>query len=220
MTGLDAIRRLNAVPEVLFIEVPTLLVSVDQNLLSSVFLPFYSRIQSDIPSLRLSRNWIVLFYRWLTTKRRLDPDKLRYPAQSLKEWNELMAPRFSANSQPYSNLPPIKARVAEVAAQVRALRERGTRVIFYNPVDPLIRSWAPTKDITAEIKAQMPEVEYIDAPDAQFPIYRLDGLHFVDVSGLQFFEYLMKYAGLPFTRICQIRPRQTMLLENRSNMLL
>jgi len=202
-TGLDAIRRLGAVPRVLFIEVPTLLLGADQDLLNSVFMPVYWHIQSEIPSLRLSRNWIVLFYRWLVSKRWADSNRLEYPPLSLEEWNKLMAPRFELRVQPFSDSAAVTAMVAGIAPQLRKLQEHGTRVIFYNPADPRIRSLQHT-EFEAEITAQLPGTEYVDAPDDQFPIYRLDGLHFTDASGFQFFDYLMKYAGLPFTSDCQI----------------
>jgi hypothetical protein len=135
------------------------------------------------------------------------PDKFEYPPLSLQEWNKLMEPSFAPWLRPYSNPAAVKAVIAEVAAQVRALQERGTRVIFYNPPDPRIRSMAPATEFFAEIEAQMPGIEYIDAPDDQFPIYRRDGMHFSAASGLQFFEYLMKYANLQFTPLCQIVPK-------------
>ena len=55
------------------------------------------------------------------------------------------------------------------------------------------------KEFVDEIKLQIPDVELIDAPDDKFPIYRIDGRHYTAASGLQFFNYLMDRAELPYS---------------------
>ena len=63
MSGLEALRRTGAHPKVVFIEVSRLLIGVDENLIGTVFTPYYWRIRSLIPPLRHDRNWFVLWYR-------------------------------------------------------------------------------------------------------------------------------------------------------------
>src|SRR4051794_37891848 len=52
VTGLAALRRINAHPKVVFIESTTLLTGVDQDLLDSVFTPLYWRVRALVPPLR------------------------------------------------------------------------------------------------------------------------------------------------------------------------
>ena len=61
------------------------------------------------------------------------------------------------------------------------------------------------KEFVDEIKLQIPDVELIDAPDDKFPIYRIDGRHYTAASGLQFFNYLMDRAELPYSAKCELR---------------
>jgi hypothetical protein len=89
---------------------------------------------------------------------------------------------------------------------VRELQQQGARVILFDSADWRIRARSPEKELRASLRAALPDVEYIDAPDPQVPIYRYDGRHFTDSSGVQFFEFLMNYAGLPFVPKCRAIP--------------
>lgn len=204
MSGLEAIRRVGAAPKVLFVEVTQLLIPADEHLLAAVFTPLYWRIRTLIPPLRHNRNWIVLFHRWRVHERYIDPDIWELPEQTVAEWYKLRSVQFGVYQHPQSNRGLAKAIVTDVAGRVRALQQNGTRVIFYNSVDPSIRNNPPSSELAAEIKSQMPDVEYINAPDDEFPIYRWDGMHFVAASGVQVFEYLMRRAGLPASSKCQV----------------
>ncbi len=62
-TGLEAILRLGAKPEVVFMETATLATGVDRDVLDVVFRPIYWHVRSLVPPLRHNRNWFVLLYR-------------------------------------------------------------------------------------------------------------------------------------------------------------
>jgi hypothetical protein len=207
MSGLEALRRTAARPQTVFIEIPTLLIGVDQELINTVFTPLYWRIRSIISPLRHERNWLVLLYRWRHYERSPPPFALQDPPQSVDEWKRLMAPRTPAFVNRNDDRT-IGLILPDLVWLVRALQQQGTRVLFYNPIDPALRALSPMKDLHAALRAAFPEIEVIEAPDDEFPIYRWDGMHLVDASGLRLFEYLMRRAGLSVQKKCQVTVKQ------------
>jgi hypothetical protein len=86
---------------------------------------------------------------------------------------------------------------------VHELQARGTRVIFFDPVDPRIRNALPDRGTRDVLRARFPDIPIVDTPD-DVPVYRHDGLHLDWSSGLQFFNYLMDYARVPYTAKCRL----------------
>jgi hypothetical protein len=207
ITGLEVIRRVGARPSVVFVEVTTAIMGEDAKLLGTVFIPLYWRIRLAVPPLRHNRNWLVLLYR-LKAYERLGPAySFQWPSQGLAQWNEARAAHIAPILQVYGYDYNIDPPLAELTARVRELRHAGTRVIFYDSADPRVRAISWLRNLREKLKAAFPGVEMIEAPEEEAPMYRWDGLHFVDASGLWFFNYLMRRAGIPFTPKCELVPR-------------
>jgi hypothetical protein len=206
VTGLEVIRRVGAAPQLVFVDMQGLILGVDYNLIDAVFTPLYWHVRALVPPLRLNRNWFVLLYRKEAFARTPDKHVIDYPTQTVAEWNAQRASFFAPYIQQGSAGAAVKTAIDDLTERVRELRQRGTRVIIFNPMDPRIRRNSPSRDLTMEIRLRMPDVELINAPDEEFPIYRYDGLHFTAASGLQFFEYLMNRANAQFSSKCQLLP--------------
>lgn len=204
LTALEAIRRLGARPELLFVEARNLIAEPDEALLRAVFVPGYWRLRNLIAPLHFNRNWVVLLWRWRAYKRLPPSPDLAFPQQPLAEWNQERARYFAPYMKEVVDPAGVQLMVNQFTARVRELERNGTRVIFYNPVDPRIRAMSPMKELKAALREALPEVDFIDAPDDQFPIYRPDGMHFTEASGLQFFDYLMQRAGVAAPTKCRI----------------
>jgi hypothetical protein len=212
MSGLEAIVRVGARPEVIFVETATLRFGFDQHLIDVVFQPIYSQVRNLIPPLRFNRNWFVLLNRKIIYD---DPNPefhphstLYLPPQSLEQWDkEVVLPRLSPLLHD-TNDWSVRITVDQLVSYVRTLQQRGTRVIMYNPVDPQLTEYSPMKERKEAIRAGLPDVEYIDPPDDKLPIYRFDGEHLMGASGVLLFNYLMERAGLPDRATCEIRTAQ------------
>jgi hypothetical protein len=206
VTALETIRRIGARPEVLFVEARNLIAEADEALLKAVFVPGYWRLRNLVAPLHFNRNWVVLLWRWRAYKRLPPSSDLAVPPMPLARWNQERMASFA----PYMKevVDPASVRIVAdiLTARVRELQRNGTRIVFYNPVDPRIRAMSPMKDLKAALREALPEVDFIDAPDDQFPIYRPDGMHFTEASGLQFFNYLMQRAGVAPPTKCRIVP--------------
>ena len=226
MTGLEAIRLIGAHPKVLFIEVSTLTIGTDFELTNTVFVPLYWQLRSLVPPLRHDRNWVVLMYRSKVYERSPPRFNLEEPTASIVEWKESMAPRTPPlDDRPIDDATEadLKARIAnniiaDLKVRIHALQQQGTRVIFQDPVDPALRIRPPLRELRAALRSAFPDVEFIDAPDDLFPIYRWDRMHFQDASGLHYFNYLMKRAGLQNHPKCTlvVNPTNAASVEARS----
>jgi hypothetical protein len=204
ITGLEAIRRVGARPDIVFIEVPTLAVAVDEALIETVFVPVYWRIRALIPPLRHTRNWIILFYQKKEWKRVAFHYVIQFPPESVAEWNREHADRFSAVISGNGHGSRINMTIATIEDSVHELQQQGTRVIFFDPIDPRAKDISPDKEVRETLRAAFPDIPIVDTPDNEVPIYRHDGLHMDQSSGLQFFNYLMNYAGVSFTPKCRL----------------
>jgi len=208
MTGLDAIRRVGAAPKMIFIDIQAILQGIDHDLIDAVFTPLYWRVRVLVPPLRLNRNWVVLLYRKMIFKRSPDQTVVEFPRQTLAQWNEqINNPRMEDTLQDGQRHvgPELQSSITDLVQRIREFQERGARIIIYNPFDPRLRRVLFVKEVANEIKLQIPDVELIDAPDDKFPIYRIDGRHYTAASGLQFFNYLMDRAELPYSAKCELR---------------
>ncbi len=206
LTGLEAILRTGTHPEVVFVEVSTLLTAVDEVLIKEVFTPFYWQLRSLIRPLQYNRNWVVLLYQTKIAESAPFNHVIEFPSKTLDQWNLEHAAQFVAGLREARNDEAIRIVTPDIISRVRALQRQGTRVIFFDPIDPRIRNQSPNKDLRAILKTELPDVPMVDAPDDTVSIYRHDGFHLDSSSGLQFFNYLMNYAGVPFTPKCQLIP--------------
>jgi hypothetical protein len=206
LTGLEVIRRVNARPEVVFVEVTTAMIGVDEKLLEAVFSPFSRHIQELVPALRRNRNWVILFYRRKIHRWSRPRYLIERPAQSIEQWNESRAPHIAPLLGGHDDNGNIDRIIPEIVARVRELERSGTRVIFHDPADPRLRALPRARNLRDKLKAALPGVLMIEAPDAEQPLYRWDGLHFSDASGLWLFNYLMKRAGIAVTAKCRLGP--------------
>ena len=204
MTGLEVLRRLNARPQVVFVEITTALIGADEKLLGEIFHPFYRRVRTAVPPLRLDRNWVVLFYRKKIHRWFRPRYLLEWPGVSVEQWNEARAAHIAPQLQDYASAGNIDRIVPEIVARVRELQQSGTQVIFYDPIDPRLRALPRAKNIRDQLKTALPGTMMIEAPDAEQPLYRWDGLHFSDASGLWLFNYLMKRGGIFVTAKCAL----------------
>jgi len=200
LTGIEIMRRIGAHPEVVFAEATTMHGRSDQRLLGEVFTPLYWRVRMAAPPLRHYRNWMVMLYRALLPP--LAPP-LDLPAVTIEDWDKGIEPRLDPYRMPSLKLwYNVEERKAIAAAELRALRQRGTRVILYSPADRRVNEASPTRDWLEPLKAELHDFEWFDTPP-DLPLYRYDGLHFVAGSGLHYFDYLMKRAGVPFEPKCE-----------------
>jgi hypothetical protein len=206
LSGLEAIRRIGARPQVVLIEVSTLLIPADAELLNAVFTPIYWRIRAAMPPLRHNRNWIVMLYRRQLYGRVSPQRAVELPRQTPAEWDRLMLPRMASYLTHTRLDEQVRGAVSALSSQVRFLQARGTRVVLYDPIDARIKRVSPAQELRAAIAQALPDVAFIDAPDDQFPIYRMDGMHFETASGLQVFNDLMQRAGVSFTPKCEVLP--------------
>jgi hypothetical protein len=203
VTGLEVLRRVGAHPDIVLIEVPQLVLGIDQNLIEALFPPVYWRIRALIPPLRYTRNWIILRYQELQWNQRPFHYTIEFPHQTVAEWNRQHAAGFNEILGSLGHPSSIRNTIGPLEAMVRELQRRGTRVIFFDPVDPRIRDALPEKETREVLRATFPDIPIVDTPD-DVPIYRHDGLHMDWSSGLQFFNYLMNYAGVPYEPKCKL----------------
>jgi hypothetical protein len=217
ITGLAAITKLGAKPEVVFVETSTLILPIDQQLMDVVFRPIYWRIRTLVPPLRSTRNWLVLLaqkfvydrnlYVWL---KRPAPMELDLPSQSVSQWNdERGIPQILANEsrKTYVGNDESVRALRQLVSLVRTLQQRGVRVIFFEPSDPRFAAFSTMKEVRESVHAALPDIEYIVAPDDKLPLYRWEGYHIHEASGVLLFNYLMEKAGLPERALCKVRPR-------------
>jgi hypothetical protein len=201
-TGIETILRAGARPKILFVEAPTAHGAPDPALISEVFTPGYWRIRTAVPALSNNRNWLVMLYRYL-----LPPPfagDLKLPQMSIEEWDKLIEPRLEPYRRP--GVRPtfsIEARVAALVEQLSPLRQAGTRVILHSPMDARLNETSPTKDWLTALKAGLSDLEWFEPP-TDLPFYRFDGIHFHGGSGLHYFDYLMKRAGVPYESKCAL----------------
>jgi hypothetical protein len=204
LTGLEAMRLVGAHPDVVFIEVPTLALAVDEALIKTVFVPVYWWIRALIPPLRLPRNWIILFYQKKEWKRVAFHYVIQFPPEPVVDWNRELADRFLDTIRGSVQRSQIDVTIGAIGDYVHELQARGTRIFFFDPIDPRAKKVSPDKDVREALHAVFPDIPIVDSPDDDVPIYRVDGLHLDQSSGLQFFNYLMNYAGVPFTPKCRL----------------
>jgi hypothetical protein len=203
VTGLEVIRRVGARPDVVFVEVPQLTIGVDRRLVDTVVTPLYWRIRSFIPPLRYTRNWMILLYQKMQWDLRPFDYTVEIPRETVGEWEQQHAAFFNAVLNTLGQPSTIGDTIAQIEAPVHDLQARGTRVIFFDPVDPRIRNALPERETRDVLRATFPDIPIVDTPD-DIPIYRHDGLHVHWSSGLQFFNYLMNYAGISYEPKCTL----------------
>jgi hypothetical protein len=203
VTGLEVIRRVGAQPDVVFVEVPQLPIGADQNLLDTVFPLGYWRVRSIIPPLRYSRNWVILMYQKKQRERLPFNYTIEFPHETVGEWDRQHAAGFNEILGSLGRPSTIGDTISRIETIVHDLQSRGTRVIFFDPVDPRIRNALSERQTRDVLRTTFPDIPIVDTPD-DVPIYRHDGLHMDWSSGLQFFNHLMDYAGIPFTPKCQL----------------
>jgi hypothetical protein len=217
MTGLEAIEKLGATPKVVFVETTTLALDVDEDLIASVFRPLYWRIRIFVPPLRSTRNWFVLLSQKFVYERNLlvwqqrpAPMELDLPSETVAEWNEKrgISQIFAKLSQKNEKRSLAATAVPHAISLVRSLQQRGVRVIMYEPSDPRYAEFSPMKEWREAIRNSLPDVQYIVAPDDKLPLYRWDGFHLHEASGVLLFNYLMEQAGLPERALCKVEPWQ------------
>jgi len=199
-TGLELIRRIGARPKVLFVEAPIGYWDADPALLGEVLPPIYWRVRAAVPPLSRNRNWMVMLYRSLLPSA---PAPLDLPPMSIEDWDKRIEPAISSFLRSKLKMPwSAERRAVGFAARIRELRETGTRVILYSPIDPRLNEITPTKEWLMALKAELGDVEWIDQPD-DLPFYRWEGIHFHVGSGLHYFNDLMKRAGVAFEPKCE-----------------
>lgn len=214
-TGLEALLRIGARPRTVFIETPSLFHILDEPLLDAVFAPLW-RWRVLIPPLRHTRNWAVLLYHHVFYEGGGDEYEYALPTVPVADWNMAHAKKFAAYLQESRQDEYVRLVVADVVPRVKELQRRGARVIFFDSADPRIRAGSPEKELRASLEAALPDVEFIDSPDDQMRIYRTDGRHFLDASGVQYFEWLMNYAKIPFTPRCRVVPSDKIKADHAS----
>jgi hypothetical protein len=205
LTGVEIIHRIGARPEVVFFEATmAAFTPLDETLLNEVLVPPYWQVRATVPPLNHNRNWMVMLYRALQPQ---TPGSLDLPQMTTEEWSKQIEPRLAAyrDSNPSRLLVKPEEQKALVAAKVRALRAQGVRVILHWPIDPQLNQIFPLKSWLALLKSELSDFEWYDPPD-DLPLYRWDGLHFLNGSGLHYFNYLMRRAGVPFQPKCEPPP--------------
>jgi hypothetical protein len=214
-TGLEALLRIGARPRTVFIEVPSLFHILDEPLLEAVFAPLW-RLRVLIPPLRHNRNWGVLLYHRLFYEAGGDTYVYSLPTVPVADWNEAHTAKFAGYMLESRQDEYVRGILVDVVPRVRELQRRGARVILFDSADPRIRARSPEKELRASLKAELPDVEFIDAPDDEMRIYRTDGRHFLDASGVQYFEWLMNYTKIPFTPRCSVVPSDSIRADGTS----
>jgi hypothetical protein len=145
-----------------------------------------------------------MLYRWaLYNPAQNSPVKV-LPDQNVTQWNEAHANGFNAYMREFRMDSQIPEFVKFVVERVRELQQHGTRVVFYFPADIRIKQLSPHKEFQSALEKELPDVQMVDPPDNEFPIYRPDGMHLHAASGVQFFDYLMHAAGLTSTSNCKV----------------
>jgi hypothetical protein len=160
-SGLEAIIRTGARPELVFVETLQLAGIADPELKDAVFKPIYWWIRTLIPPLRYNRNWFVLLNRKFIKR---DPVEakgptfpLELPPMSLDEWDkEVLHPESWPYFREVNNDNNIRIGMEHLVPLVRTIQQRGARVIMYNPADPRLTKISPGKDLTAAIRAALP----------------------------------------------------------------
>jgi hypothetical protein len=208
-SGLEALLRIGARPRTVFVEVPSLFHILDEALLEAAFPPVW-RLRVLIPPLRHTRNWAVLLYHRLFYERGGDSYEYGLPKVPVAAWNEAHAAKFAGYLQESRQDDYVRDIVVDTVPRIRELQRRGARVILFDSADPRIRAQSPEKELRASLKAALPDVEYVESPDDEMPIYRTDGRHFLDASGVQYFDWLMAYAGIPSRARCRVVPSDSL----------
>jgi hypothetical protein len=200
MTGVEAIHRIGARPQVLFFEATTSYAAADPRLIDSIFVPLYWQARASVQPLNHNRNWAVMLYRAMLPA---TPAPLDLPKIAIEDWDKQIEPKIALLKTP--GVGPrfnVDERTAAVATELRALHRQGTRVIIHSPIDRRLNESSPGKEWLEALRAQLSEFEWFEQPK-DLPLYRWEGLHFLSGSGLHYFNYLMKRAGSPFQPKCE-----------------
>jgi hypothetical protein len=197
-TGLAAIRRTGVTPRVVFVELTRAMIGPDPQILESAFTPFYYYPRRYFSALRQNRNLMTMLYRSFEPELSI---QYELPQMTVSEWEEKISSVLSDQRRAFDNSASNQRGLPGLLRQIRELQRDGVRIILYDTSDAVYANVLPQSQWRALLKTELPDIEWFDPPP-DLDIYRNDGLHLYQASGVQFFEYLMDRAGLPFERKC------------------
>ncbi|MGE3866919.1 MAG: hypothetical protein AB7G04_08390 [Hyphomonadaceae bacterium] len=200
-TGLEAILRSGAKPEVVFVETAVAFLGPDENILRPSF-QGAARVKALFPALRAYRNWLVMLFR--SNIKRL-PKSFDLPDISVDEWKRQNADSWAVHSMPIDNDASFVAGFATLQKQIQTLRARGVRVIFYDPTSTKLSDLPQVAGWRNKVKAAFPDIQWVPAP-THLQLYHRDGLHIEAFSGIQYFDHMMQWAGLDARATCTVQP--------------
>ena len=215
MTGLEAIIRLGAVPRVVFIDIDSIDRGVNLTFIEETFRPGYWKVQSLVPPLRARRNWIVLLIGYLTWNY-TNPvyrgsSEIALPKMDVETYNrEVLMPRIApylfdeSTKEQRDNFIEIfrRSTLPILVSNIENLQRHGTRIVFFGLFDPRISGSPLPRSLINFLLSVFPEIEYIENIDDEIPVYRHEGLHLLEGSGLMYFNKIMQKTGLSQSTKC------------------
>ncbi|HEX8950746.1 MAG TPA: hypothetical protein VF945_02825, partial [Polyangia bacterium] len=186
-TGLAIVARSRQRPQQVLIEANvTALLPPAEDLVASLFEPVTFALQRSLAVARHDHQPMALvdetLRRW-SARGKKDSDYVLPPALLAKRVGELVAQQAA-----WRATPTTAAALDHLAAQVRALEEAGTRVIFFEcPMDERLLTSAQTEGVRALLRERFsPErYQWISLEDwASF--HTSDGLHLIPESAERF----------------------------------
>jgi hypothetical protein len=194
MTGLEIILKSGASPQITPVEVDFADRGVDEDLIAHLFDPAAYALRRAMPIFQDENNLLNLLVKASISRRAYAAVGDR-PQVSVAEWRNEIRARIdyyvAGFSHPYKINEPLLERFK---SQVKALEQRGTRVVFF--FDPLDQEIAAAPEIQAwrqVVQGAFPDHQFI--PAVSGALHLMDGIHFFGYAGIQYFQYLLGEAG-------------------------
>ncbi len=195
--GLLILKNMDYTPEVVYIEINTLLRNEDPNLQSSLFSPILYPLKQKIFSLREKNQPVGVIAR-LPTARNGKPGERKGPPPVYTERNDNIYRtmlEIEIRHKKDSISPDIlSGQIRKLQSCVGFLRVKGTKIVFFEvPVDPALCGLAlPVQVRTAVEKAFRPQGCYfIPMPDCA-DYLTTDGTHLEKVSVYHYLHYFRR----------------------------
>jgi hypothetical protein len=194
MTGLEIILQSGATPQITLVEVDFADRGVDEDLIAHLFEPAALALRRAMPIFQDENNLLNLLVKASISRHPHNAVADR-PQMPVAEWRNEIRARIdyyvASFSHPYRLNQPLLERLK---AQVKALEQRGTRVVFF--FDPLDQEIAAAPEIQAwrqAVRGSFPDHQFI--PAASGALHLMDGIHLFGYAGVQYFQYLLGEAG-------------------------
>jgi hypothetical protein len=194
MTGLETIIRSGAVPRIVLIETNFLFKGCDYSTVNNILDPRTFWFRKHFRALRYEFNLVNLVHK-KALRRTVDHNDV--PKMTPSEWDAHLASQIAFYKEIFlkSKNPPnwFEKNLGILKSQVATLSTRGSRIVFFfTPVHRDLVDLPIFKDWNDRVVREFGGKYKIIYPKPDQYVYLVDGIHFLEQSGKEYFEYLMQ----------------------------